>query len=115
MKDFSCGAEQFFIIFFDLSIFYLFILIKQIATLHVGTIYFRNQVVTPSVIFTHRSFCCCLVDRECWMENMMTFQNIHFTWLEGLRRSLPRLRRLPRSLQPSCIPISTPSLLFTFS
>ena len=58
--------------------------------------------------FTHGSFCCFMVDRECWMENMMTFQNSRFTWLEGLRRSLPRQRRLPRSLQPS----STPSLLF---
>jgi hypothetical protein len=42
------------------------------------------------------------------MENTMTSQNSRFTWLEGLRRSLPRQRRLPRSLQPS----STPSLLF---
>lgn len=63
---------------------------------------FRNQVVSPSLIYTHRSYCF-VVDRECWMESTMTFQNSRFTWLEGLRRPLPRQRRLPRSLQPNCI------------
>ncbi|KAK4762742.1 hypothetical protein SAY86_008510 [Trapa natans] len=32
------------------------------------------------------------------MESMMIFQNNLFTWLEELRRSLPRQRRLPRNL-----------------
>jgi hypothetical protein len=32
------------------------------------------------------------------MASMMTYLSSHSTWLEGLRRSLPRQRRLRRSL-----------------
>lgn len=53
------------------------------------------------------------LNRECWMENMMTFQNSHFTWLEASRRSLPRPRRLPRNQLPN--QISCSSLPCSFS
>lgn len=47
------------------------------------------------------------------MENMMTFQNSHFTWLEASRRSLPRPRRLPRNQLPNQISYSSlPCSLF---
>lgn len=46
------------------------------------------------------------------MGNMMTFLNSHFTWLGVSRRSLPRLRRLPRSQPPNHFPLSLISVPF---
>lgn len=39
-------------------------------------------------------------NRVSWMENMTTFLNKHFTWLEVLKRSLPKQTRLQRNLPP---------------